>query len=52
VYCIPFADLEPIYASAGFTRIARDASLPKYVREKVEWCEREIDRAVIVMQLR
>jgi GNAT superfamily N-acetyltransferase len=51
VYCIPFADLEPIYAGAGFIRVDNDASLPAYVREKVAWCEREIDRAVIVMKL-
>ncbi|HEX6639503.1 MAG TPA: GNAT family N-acetyltransferase, partial [Thermoanaerobaculia bacterium] len=51
VYCIPFADLEPIYAAAGFVRLTSDAALPAYVREKLDWCEREMDRAVIVMKL-
>jgi GNAT superfamily N-acetyltransferase len=50
VYCIPFAELEPIYAGAGFERITPDAALPAYVREKLDWCEREIDRAVILMK--
>jgi N-acetylglutamate synthase-like GNAT family acetyltransferase len=49
VYCIPFADLEPIYAKAGFTRRERDESLPAHILEKLEWCEREMERPVILM---
>ncbi|HEX8620119.1 MAG TPA: GNAT family N-acetyltransferase [Thermoanaerobaculia bacterium] len=52
VYCIPFADLEAIYAKAGFVRRERDASLPAHVIEKLDWCAREIDRPVILMQSR
>lgn len=52
VYCIPFAELEPIYAGAGFVRIPADDTLPTYIREKLDWCEREIDRGVILMVLR
>ncbi len=52
VYCIPFAELEPIYAGAGFERITPDEKLPTYIREKLDWCEREIDRPVILMELR
>jgi N-acetylglutamate synthase-like GNAT family acetyltransferase len=51
VYCIPFADLEPIYAKAGFVRRERDESLPAHVLEKLDWCEREMARAVILMAL-
>ena len=52
VYCIPFAELEPIYAGAGFVRIEPDGALPGYVREKLDWCEREIPaRPVILMKL-
>ena len=52
VYCIPFADLEPIYEKAGFRRRERGDDLPEYVREKLEWCEREIPaREVILMEL-
>ena len=50
VYCIPFADLEAFYASTGFRRIEADGVPPKIV-EKLEWCEREIKRAVILMKL-
>jgi N-acetylglutamate synthase-like GNAT family acetyltransferase len=49
VYCIPFADLEPIYAKAGFARIEEDATTPQYVREKMEWCRREMPRPVVLM---
>ena len=45
VYCIPFADLEPLYAAAGFTP-ATDA--PDSVREKFEWCQRTYDRPVVL----
>jgi GNAT superfamily N-acetyltransferase len=52
VYCIPFAELEPIYAGAGFVRIIPDEELPAYIREKLDWCAREIDRPVILMVIR
>jgi len=51
VYCIPFAELEPIYAGAGFVRITPDDTLPTHIREKLDWCEREIERPVILMEL-
>ena len=50
VSCIPFADLEAFYASTGFRRIEAEG-VPAKVIEKLEWCEREIDRAVILMKL-
>ena len=49
VYCIPFADLEPIYAKAGFTRRERDDALPAHILEKLDWCAREMQRPVILM---
>ena len=52
VYCIPFAELEPIYAGAGFVRITPDDTLPTHIREKLDWCAREIERPVILMELR
>ncbi len=51
VYCIPFADLEPVYAKEGFVRIAPDAPLPEHVAKKLQWCEREMTRPVILMRL-
>lgn len=51
VYCIPFADLEGLYAAAGFRRI-EPVNVPRKVEEKLEWCAREIGgRAVILMKL-
>jgi N-acetylglutamate synthase-like GNAT family acetyltransferase len=49
LYCVPFADLETLYASAGFLRVDRDR-VPEKVQEKLDWCAREIDRAVILMR--
>jgi N-acetylglutamate synthase-like GNAT family acetyltransferase len=49
LYCIPFADLEAFYASAGFRRIEADGIPPK-IQEKLDWCEREIDRPVVLMK--
>lgn len=51
VYCIPFADLEHLYAAAGFRRV-EPVSVPRKVQEKLQWCAREISsRAVILMKL-
>jgi N-acetylglutamate synthase-like GNAT family acetyltransferase len=50
VYCIPFADLEPIYTKAGFARRGRDGTLPAHILEKLDWCAREMTRVVILMQ--
>lgn len=49
VYCIPFADLEELYAAAGFRRIEADG-VPRKVEEKLEWCAREMGRPVILMR--
>jgi GNAT superfamily N-acetyltransferase len=50
VYCIPFAELEPIYSASGFVRREPHEGLPPYVREKLDWCAREIQRDVILMK--
>ena len=50
VYCVPFADLEALYAAAGFRRIDA-ANVPEKIREKLDWCAREIGRPVILMKL-
>ena len=51
VYCIPFAELETLYAAAGFRRI-EPIGVPRKVAEKLEWCAREMkERTVILMQL-
>lgn len=48
VYCIPFADLEPIYAGVGFARTER---APEKAVKKVEWCNRVYERGVVLMKL-
>lgn len=49
VYCIPFADLEPLYASAGFVQTD---TAPPAVREKFVWCQRTYDRSVLLLSFR
>ncbi|HEV7767386.1 MAG TPA: GNAT family N-acetyltransferase [Thermoanaerobaculia bacterium] len=52
VYCIPFAELEPIYAGVGFVRREAEEDVPKGIREKLDWCARELpERPVILMML-
>jgi N-acetylglutamate synthase-like GNAT family acetyltransferase len=50
VYCIPFAELEPIYAASGFERIQPAPELPGHVQDKLAWCERAMARPVILMK--
>ena len=50
VYCVPFADLETLYAAAGFRRIEA-VDVPEKIQEKLDWGAREIDRAAILMKL-
>ena len=51
VYCVPFANLETLYAESGF-RTIEPVGIPEQVREKLDWCAENIpDRAVIVMKL-
>jgi GNAT superfamily N-acetyltransferase len=50
VYCVPFADLEPLYAAAGFRRI-EPVDVPASIQAKLDWCAREIARPVILMKL-
>jgi len=45
VYCIPFAELEGLYGSAGF---ARTEYAPQEIREKFEWCQRTYEKPVIL----
>ncbi|HEY0139858.1 MAG TPA: GNAT family N-acetyltransferase [Thermoanaerobaculia bacterium] len=47
VYCIPFTDLEPIYAAAGF---ARSATGPEQAMAKIKWCNRTYERGVVLLK--
>jgi len=46
VFCIPFAELEALYAGAGF---ARTDDAPPKVLEKFAWCQRTYDKPVLLM---
>jgi N-acetylglutamate synthase-like GNAT family acetyltransferase len=50
IYCIPFADLEALYAASGFRRI-EPVNVPAAVQEKLDWCVREMSRPVVLMKL-
>lgn len=51
VYCVPFSDLEPVYAKAGFVRCDEEGNLPAKLQDKLDWCRREIpDRPVSLMR--
>lgn len=51
VYCVPFANLETLYAESGFRRV-EPVNVPETIQEKLDWCAREIkDREVILMKL-
>ena len=50
VYCVPFADLETLYAASGFRRI-EPVNVPGEIQEKLDWCARAIARPVILMKL-
>lgn len=53
VYCVPFAELEPIYAASGFVTQASDDEAPEEIRRKLAWCAREIpERRVLLMKMR
>lgn len=47
IYCLPFGELEPLYAAAGFER-CDDA--PPGIMEKLAWCRRTYDQPVLLMR--
>lgn len=51
LYCLPFADLQGLYESFGFGRVADVASAPDKVRHKLRWCDEFYDKPVLLMRL-
>ena len=47
IYCIPFATLESLYATAGFERCEE---APEPVMEKFDWCRKSYDQTVLLMR--
>lgn len=49
LYCLPFANLESLYASFGFCRVAEAAAVPAKVLEKYRWCAQFYSEPVLLM---
>lgn len=47
VYCLPFSELESLYAGAGFVRTG---TAPEDVMKKWEWCRRTYPNEVLLMR--
>jgi N-acetylglutamate synthase-like GNAT family acetyltransferase len=50
LYCLPFAELESLYASMGFARTAESADLPAHVAAKYRWCNTHYPKPVLLMR--
>lgn len=48
LYCLPFAELEPLYAEAGFSRCAPDG-VPDAIARKYGWCNAHYGKPVLLM---
>jgi N-acetylglutamate synthase-like GNAT family acetyltransferase len=51
LYCLPFGNLEDLYASFGFRRLQAGAELPAKVADKLCWCRQSYDAPVLLMGL-
>jgi N-acetylglutamate synthase-like GNAT family acetyltransferase len=49
LYCLPFANLEKLYASFGFRRVDPCAGVPAKVLEKYHWCAACYTEPVLLM---
>jgi N-acetylglutamate synthase-like GNAT family acetyltransferase len=49
LYCLPFANLEKLYASFGFRRIDVGPGVPAKVLEKYHWCAAFYTEPVLLM---
>lgn len=50
LYCLPFAELESLYAGLGFARSPLTEDVPPYVAEKYRWCNEHYGRPVLLMR--
>jgi GNAT superfamily N-acetyltransferase len=49
LYCLPFANLEALYASFGFRRLDAGPGVPAKVLEKFDWCATFYAEPVLLM---
>jgi hypothetical protein len=50
LYCLPFAELEAMYAGMGFARAADDDAVPAAVSKKFRWCNQHYGKPVLLMR--
>ncbi len=50
LYCLPFAELEAMYAAMGFVRAADDGAVPPQVSKKYSWCKQHYGKPVLLMR--
>ena len=50
LYCLPFAELEAMYAAMGFARVADDGTAPPSVTKKFRWCNQHYGKPVLLMR--
>lgn len=51
LYCLPFGNLENLYASFGFRRLDDLAGVPEKILEKYRWCAGFYPQQVLLMGL-
>lgn len=52
LYCIPFVHLAGLYAKHGFVEIEECSSVPRTIREKFQWCQKQYGEPVRLMERR
>ena len=50
LYCLPFSELEELYAAMGFKRVAGTEGVPEHVAKKHAWCNRHYPKPVLLMR--
>ena len=50
LYCVPFAELEGLYASMGFAVIEDGPGVPSAISKKYRWCLGHYPKPVILMK--
>jgi GNAT superfamily N-acetyltransferase len=51
LYCLPFENLEKLYASFGFKRVKDLSKVPGKVLEKYRWCNEFYAKPVLLLEL-
>lgn len=51
LYCLPFENLEGLYASFGFQRVMETGDVPDRLLEKHRWCNEVYSKPVLLMKL-